>query len=148
MPYREVEMMPGLFLWRCDDCGSETPYSAVPRYRLGPAPHHDCPHAGRSHMQDILGEPSEAHALTVGLHLGDIVEDVASKRRGKIDNMSLNYGQQGQVVSVNYWRIFFDDGKQPLLQIVKERSGIRLVRCPHDEDSGGLRFVPERRIMD
>lgn len=147
MPYKEVEMMPGRFLWRCNDCGSEQPKNPVPRHQLGAAPYHNCPHEGRSQTENILREQSEAQALNAPLHLGDIVEEVATKRRGKIDNMSQNHGPQGQVVSVNYWRIFFEDGKQPLLGIIKDRSEMRLIRCPHNEDDGGPRFIPERGIM-
>lgn len=99
-------------------------------------------------MESILREQAEAQALTVELHLGDIVEEIASKRRGKIDNISLTHGSRGQVASVNYWRILFEDGGQPLLAIIKERSEMRLVKCPHREDAGGPRFVPERGIMD
>jgi len=146
MPYREVEMTPGRFLWRCDDCGSEQPYRAVPRHELGPAPIHKCPRAGRPHLEDVFLDQTEDQALAAELHLGDIVEEVASKRQGRIDNMSLTHTLGRQVVSANYWRIIFDDGK-PLYGIFKERSEIRLIRCPH-RDSGGPRFVPERGIMD
>lgn len=78
------------------------------------------------------------------LHLGDIVEEISTKRCGKIDNMSITHGPAGQQ-TVNYWRVFFTDGKQPLLGIIKDASELRLVSCPHAESEPG--FTPGRSIM-
>ncbi len=46
MGLRSVEMMPGKFLYRCDDCGFEHPKSPVKKHELGPPPAHNCPRAG------------------------------------------------------------------------------------------------------
>jgi hypothetical protein len=79
------------------------------------------------------------------LHLGDIVEEVATGRQGKIDNISTNNDARGQVTSVNYWRAIFLDGKQTLYGIFKDEKELRLVSCPHAEPEPG--FYPERGIM-
>ncbi len=78
------------------------------------------------------------------LHLGDIVEEIATKRRGKIENMSINHDANGQE-TVNYWRAYFEDGVQPLLGIIKDEAELRLVTCPHTEGEPG--FAPARSIM-
>ena len=78
-------------------------------------------------------------------HLGDIVEEIATKRRGKIDNMSLNHDHKGQVTSVNYWRVIFSDGQQPLFGVITDELALQLVSCPHSEPEPG--FYPERGIM-
>jgi hypothetical protein len=77
------------------------------------------------------------------LHLGHIVEEIATKRRGKIDNTSglLVDGQE----QTTQWRVFFSDGKQPLLQYFSDEAGLRLIRCPHSNTTPA--FVPERGIM-
>jgi hypothetical protein len=145
MPYQEVEQIIGLFLWRCDECGDEQPKSPVPKHRLGRAPHHDCPHEGRLDMKAILDDQAEKNALNVPLHLGDIVEEIATKRQEKIDSMNQTHGAQGQT-TVTHWRIFFGDGMQPILAIINDRAALRLVKCPHS-DKGEPRFVPARGIM-
>jgi hypothetical protein len=55
MPYKEVEQIAGLFLWRCEECGDEQPKVPVPKHKLGRAPHHDCPNEGRLNMKAIFG---------------------------------------------------------------------------------------------
>jgi hypothetical protein len=77
-------------------------------------------------------------------HLGDIVEEIATNRQGKIDNISQNNDANGRVTSINYWRVIFTDGKQPLYQIVKEPTEIRVVSCPHSDPEPG--FYPDRPI--
>jgi hypothetical protein len=142
MPYEKKELVPGRFLWRCSDCGKEHPLTPVKKHELGPAPHHDCSHEGRLDMKAILEEQAAKENPT--LHLGDIVEEIATNRRGKIDNMSITHGPQGQQ-TVNSWRVYFNDGKQPLLGMFKNREELRLVSCPHTE--GEPRFTPARSIM-
>jgi len=73
------------------------------------------------------------------LHLGDIVEDIATNRRGTIDVINVNDGQE------NYWRVWFSDGQKPPLGIFKDESELRLITCPHTDSGPG--FVPERRTM-
>jgi len=77
-------------------------------------------------------------------HLGDIVEEIATNRQGKIDNISQSNDASGRVTSVNYWRIIFTDGKQPLYAIVKDPAEIRVVSCPHSDPEPGFR--PARGI--
>jgi hypothetical protein len=77
------------------------------------------------------------------LHLGDVVEEIATGRLGKIDTV-LEHHANGQQ-TVNYWRVFFDDGKQPLLGIIKDALELRLVSCPHTEAEP--RFTPARSII-
>jgi hypothetical protein len=75
------------------------------------------------------------------LHLGDIVGEIATKRRGKFDNKSVNHDANGQE-TVNYWRVFFEDGKQPLLGIIKDEAELPMLctlltqRLPYFEVSG------------
>jgi hypothetical protein len=68
------------------------------------------------------------------LHLGDIVEEIATKRQGKLD-----------VQNPAYWRVIFTDGKKPIYGIFEDEAALRLVSCPHAK--GGSRFIPERSIM-
>jgi hypothetical protein len=77
-------------------------------------------------------------------HLGDVVEELASKRQGKIDNISITH-EAGGKQTVNYWRVIFTDGKQPLYGIIKDGTELRLVSCPHAPSEPG--FYPERSIM-
>jgi hypothetical protein len=88
----------------------------------------------------------ESGHVEVGMfHLGDIVQEVATGRRGKIDNLSQNHDAKGEVTSINYWRVFFEDGKQPLFGMVSDPEGIRLVSCPHGKPEAS--FHPARGIM-
>jgi len=77
------------------------------------------------------------------LHLGDVVEEITTKRQGKIDNTSGPFvgGQQ----QTTQWRVWFSDGKQPLLQYFSNEADLRLIKCPHSDS--GPAFVPERGIM-
>jgi hypothetical protein len=77
------------------------------------------------------------------LHLGDVVEEIATGRLGKIDTV-LEHHANGQQ-TVNYWRVFFDDSKQPLLGIINDALELRLVSCPHTETEP--RFTPARSII-
>jgi hypothetical protein len=145
MPYQEVEQIAGFFLWRCDECGDEQPKIPVPRHKLGRAPYHECVYAGPPDMKAILENQAAQDALSVPLHLGDIVEEVATKRQGKIDSMNQTHSAQGQT-TVTHWRIFFGAGMQPILAIINDRAALRLVKCPHTDESEP-RFVPGRGIM-
>jgi hypothetical protein len=96
-------------------------------------------------MKAILDSQAANDELSVQLHLGDIVEEIATKRQGKIISMNQTHGPPGQT-TVTHWRVFFGDGKQPILAIVNDRAQLRLVRCPHT-DEGEPRIVPARGIM-
>ena len=78
------------------------------------------------------------------LHLGDKVQESATGRHGKIDNIHME-GVLGQEPVPNLWRVFFSDGKTPLMQYFKKEEELRLIECPHDAPQSG--FVPERGIM-
>jgi hypothetical protein len=76
----------------------------------------------------------------VALHLGDIVEVKKTKRRGKIDVVNVNEGQE------HYWRVWYSDGSGTPLEIVKNEEDVILIACPHTDGSPGL--IPKRGIMD
>lgn len=77
-------------------------------------------------------------------HLGDIVQEIATGRQGKIDNIH-SEGVLGQEPTPNLWRVHFSDGQQPMMQYFQTTDELRLVKCPHD--SSQPRFVPARGIM-
>jgi hypothetical protein len=79
------------------------------------------------------------------LHVGDIVQEIVTGRQGKIDNIHAE-GVLGQEQIPNLWRVFFSDGKSPAMQYFKNKSELRLIKCPHAE--GGDGFIPERGIME
>ncbi len=74
------------------------------------------------------------------LHLGDTVEEIATKRKGKIDSIRVDEQQQ-----TPQWRVFLSDGKRPLVKYFLNEAGLRLVTCPHLDITPG--FVPSRGIM-
>lgn len=78
------------------------------------------------------------------LHLGDMVQEIATGRQGKIDSIHAE-GVLGKEQIPNLWRVFFSDGKTPLLQYFKNEVELRLIECPHANPEPG--FVPERGIM-
>lgn len=80
-------------------------------------------------------------------HLGDKVEEISTKRPGKIDSASESRDHRGKLISGNGWRVIVMDGKQPLYHYFKDPNEFRLVSCPH-ADSGGQGFVPDRGIME
>ena len=61
------------------------------------------------------------------------------------DRLGCSCSQFGQR-TVNYWRVFFDNGKESSLGIIKNRSDLRLVSCPHTEGEPG--FTPSRSTME
>jgi hypothetical protein len=116
MSYQEVEQIAGLFLWRCDACGDEQAKIPVPKHTLGRAPHHHCPYEGRPDMKAILDSHAANDELSVQLHLGDIVEEIATKLQGKIDSMNQTHRPQEQqhsliagfssgMASNRYWQL-------------------------------------------
>jgi hypothetical protein len=78
-------------------------------------------------------------------HNEDIVEEIATGRQGKIDSIQ-SEGIVGQEQIPNQWRVFFSDGKEPLLKSFKKEDEIRLIKCPHPRREPG--FYPGRPIMD
>jgi hypothetical protein len=78
------------------------------------------------------------------LNLGDTVEEIATKRVGKIDNMSIDHLADG-TQKVNYWRVLFNDGQAPVIQIFKDAAALGLVSSGSGPADPGL--SPERGIM-
>jgi len=76
-------------------------------------------------------------------HLGDEVQEIATARLGKIDQIHAE-GDLGKEQIPTAWRVYFSDVKTPLIQYFKNESELRLITCPH-EDSGP-HFVPDRGI--
>ena len=74
------------------------------------------------------------------LHLGDTVEEIATSRKGKIDSSRVDEQEQ-----TTRWRVFFSDGKRPLVKYFLNEADLRLVICPHSDSDP--RFVPSRGIM-
>jgi len=73
-------------------------------------------------------------------HRGDFVEEIATKRRGKLD-------EAPQIpTDVRRWRVLFSDGAKPPLKYFLNDADLTLISCPHGEDKDP-RFVPERGIM-
>jgi len=73
-------------------------------------------------------------------HIGDIVEEVATKRRGKLD-------EAPQIpTDVRRWRVLFSDDAQPILKYFLSQTELILISCPHSE-AKAPGFVPERGIM-
>lgn len=56
MAFREIEIYPSKFMYRCDDCGFEFPMTPVVREKLGTPPAHDCPTAHRTTLHAILDD--------------------------------------------------------------------------------------------
>ena len=74
-------------------------------------------------------------------HLEDIVEEIATKRRGKLDS---SHGTTGR--EPDTWSVYFSDGNDPVMKYFKNLDELRLIKCPHD--STGPAFVPSRPIME
>jgi len=74
-------------------------------------------------------------------HLEDIVEEIATKRQGKLDSSGGTVGQEPDM-----WRVYFSDGKEPIMKYFKNVNELRLIRCPHKSAEPG--FVPSGSIME
>ena len=81
----------------------------------------------------------------IRLHNEDIVEEIATKRRGKIDG--IDSAITAGFKTPNRWRVQFHDGKEPLLKYFKIQEELRLIKCPHDAPTES-RFVPPRSITE
>lgn len=77
------------------------------------------------------------------LHGDGIVEEIATKRRGKIDNIraSIVNGQE----TPTHWRVHFSDGQEPVMKTFMNESELCLVTCPHTGSEPG--FYPADPIM-
>jgi hypothetical protein len=59
MPFIKINMWDDRFLYRCPDCGAETPDNPVRDHELGPPPQHLCPKSNpepRFDMTEILSD--------------------------------------------------------------------------------------------
>jgi len=68
------------------------------------------------------------------LHIGDTVEEIATKRTGKIDSSRVNELQE-----ITRWRVLFSDGKRPLVKYFLSEAVLRLVQCPHSDSGPEIR---------
>ena len=76
------------------------------------------------------------------VHSGDTVEEVATKRQGKVSaGGSLVDGQE----VVSRWQVHFSDGKGPVIKLFLNEADIRLISCPHQTSEPG--FYPAESIM-
>jgi hypothetical protein len=77
------------------------------------------------------------------IHGGDIIEEVATKRQGKVSGTggSIVHGQE----VVSRWQVHFSDGKDPVIKLFLNESDIRLIACPHQPSEPG--FYPADSIM-
>ena len=77
-------------------------------------------------------------------HPEDLVEEIATKRQGKIQGVGGTVGQE-----YSSFTVFFLDGKDPLIKHFKAEQfdQLRLVKCPH-ENAGEPGFYPATSIMD
>ena len=80
------------------------------------------------------GRRGQAMDRTMGfmLHHDDIVEEIATKRQGKIDAIS-RYIIEAREMPPQQWRVHFFDGNEPLSQYFARQEDLRLVKCPHVE---------------
>jgi len=95
---------------------------------------------------DFGGILRAARKGSIMLHNEDIVEEVSTKRQGKIDSIgsSIVNGQE----TPNQWGVRFSDGKEPLLTFFKNEEELRLIRCPHTGNDSDPGFIPSRSIME
>jgi len=75
-------------------------------------------------------------------HSGDTVEEIATKRIGKVTVS----GVVGQM-EPDSWQVLFSDGKPPLVKRFKrdELDQLRLVKCPHEPEQPGA--VPSSSVV-
>jgi hypothetical protein len=63
--------------------------------------------------------------IQMAFHIDDMVEEVATKRRGKLD-------EAPQVpTDVHRWRVLFSDGAKPLVKYFVSEADLTLISCPH-----------------
>lgn len=63
------------------------------------------------------------------LHNGDFVEEVATKRQGRI--IAVDTLIEDGKAKQQRWRVSFDDPKQPNPQYFVKEDDLRVVECPH-----------------
>ena len=78
------------------------------------------------------------------LHEGDVVEEIATGRRGVVDSIGSTLVNKQEIQ--NSWRVRFNDGKEPLSKYFTTEADLRLAECPH-QNQGEPGFYPSRPIM-
>jgi hypothetical protein len=77
------------------------------------------------------------------IHGGDTIEEVTTKRQGKVN------GIRGSIVNgqevVSDWQVHFSDGKEPVIKLFSKEEELRLVTCPHQTSEPGL--YPAESVM-
>jgi hypothetical protein len=73
------------------------------------------------------------------IHAGDFVEEVATKRQGKVEST------RGTLDVTTDWVVHFSDGKEPIIKFFQTETELLLVTCPHKTAEPG--FYPARSIM-
>jgi hypothetical protein len=84
---------------------------------------------------------------TSPLYRNDIVEVIATKRRGKIGESPDDLPARPGVTRTQRWRVEYSDGGQPPLEYFVDRSKLRLVGRPQGNRGGSPGFYPDRGIM-
>jgi hypothetical protein len=72
------------------------------------------------------------------LHSDDIVEEIETKRQGKIDEAPK------RETDVLRWRVWFLDGETPVVKYFLKETELRLITCPHSDSDA--RFIAGRGI--
>ena len=66
-----------------------------------------------------------ANRSSTAFHIGDIVEEVATKRQGKLE-------EAPQIpTDVRRWRVLFSDSTKPLVKYFVSETDLALISCPH-----------------
>ena len=67
------------------------------------------------------------------IHTGDTIEEVTTKRQGKVRTGG-TFANGQEVVS--RWLVQFSDGEHPLIKDFFNDADIRLITCPHTSEPG------------
>ena len=65
------------------------------------------------------------------LHNDDLVEEITTQRQGKIGAVDTLI-EKGQAIQQR-WRVYFADGRSPVMKYFLNAEELRLIRCPHVE---------------
>jgi hypothetical protein len=69
-------------------------------------------------------------------HTEDIVEEIATRRQGKIDQIGSEISQGREIQK--HWRVVFSDGGAPGVWTFVNETELRLVRCTHSDPEPGI----------
>jgi hypothetical protein len=62
-------------------------------------------------------------------HNEDVVEELTTKRQGKIDSIGSTIANHQE--TQNNWRVYFLDGKEPVFKYFTKQEELSLIKCPH-----------------